>query len=387
MFEEIKNTLISKEEKKVEYIELIYDLIFVYMIGRNSNLVHTIHDGFIDPHFFMIYVFGTLIIIQIWNFSNFYINRYGSNGIQEHIMLLINMFLLYFMGDATTTDWVDYYYYKYNIAWMLILLNFLVNYLIKYLQYHKTKPWEALQMIFSMIMFSGEILIILISLPIYAYTRVIIAPYAVFFGIIFTICTSKINNLVPVDFGHLTERAMLYVVFTFGEMIIAISGYFEGEVTPSNVYFALMGFLIVVGLFQSYEICYDHLIDRGLITNGSGYMMIHLFLIFAMNNITAALEFMREDEVALLPKIIFLTGSFIFYFVFLYLLGIYAKRKAKPTKTFIITQIISLMGFSVLMIVFRENMHLNIALTVLLVFENLYIIMKANRDYIKACSK
>ena len=51
MFEEIKNTLISKEEKKVEYIELIYDLIFVYMIGRNSNLVHTIHDGFIDPHF------------------------------------------------------------------------------------------------------------------------------------------------------------------------------------------------------------------------------------------------------------------------------------------------------------------------------------------------
>jgi hypothetical protein len=106
-----------------------------------------------------------------------------------------------------------------------------------------------------------------------------------------------------------------------------------------------------------------------------------------MNNITAALEFMREDEVALLPKIIFLTGSFIFYFVFLYLLGIYAKRKAKPTKTFIITQIISLMGFSVLMIVFRENMHLNIALTVLLVFENLYIIMKANRDYIKACSK
>lgn len=31
---------LKKEEKKVEYIELIYDLIFVYIIGRNNSLLH-----------------------------------------------------------------------------------------------------------------------------------------------------------------------------------------------------------------------------------------------------------------------------------------------------------------------------------------------------------
>lgn len=30
----------EKEEKKVEYLELIYDLIFVYLIGRNNSLLH-----------------------------------------------------------------------------------------------------------------------------------------------------------------------------------------------------------------------------------------------------------------------------------------------------------------------------------------------------------
>ena len=43
----------GKEEKKVEYIELIYDLIFVYLIGRNNSLLHAIQDGFIQPGAFL----------------------------------------------------------------------------------------------------------------------------------------------------------------------------------------------------------------------------------------------------------------------------------------------------------------------------------------------
>ena len=30
--------ILQPKEKKVEYIELIYDLIFVYIIGRNNQL-------------------------------------------------------------------------------------------------------------------------------------------------------------------------------------------------------------------------------------------------------------------------------------------------------------------------------------------------------------
>lgn len=379
MFEEIKETLTSKEEKKVEYIELIYDLIFVYLIGRNSSLIHMIKDGFIAPEAFMTYIVCTLVAIQIWNFTNFYINRYGSNGIQEHVMILVNMFLLYFMGDATRTDWSSYYYYKYNVAWALILLNFLVNYYFKYRKYSDIKPWESLQMIFNMIVFGVEAIIVLISLPIYSHTGLILSPLAMVFGIVFTLATSKINNLVPVDFGHLTERAMLYIVFTFGEMIIAISGYFEGVVTGRSIYFALMGFLIVVGLFQSYELCYDHLIDRGLITNGTGYMMIHLFLIFGLSNITIALEFMREEHVALLPKTLYLTASFIVYFIFLFLLGIYMKNRQKPSKKFIALIAVILVAFAVLMIVFRENSYINIAVSVALIYSVLGLLIRAKK--------
>ena len=67
-----------KEEKKVEYLELIYDLIFVYIIGRNNSLLHHLEGGFVAGSTFLVYIFCTLAIIQIWNFSTFYIKIYPA---------------------------------------------------------------------------------------------------------------------------------------------------------------------------------------------------------------------------------------------------------------------------------------------------------------------
>ena len=91
----------GKEEKKVEYIELIYDLIFVYLIGRNNSLLHAIQDGFIQPGAFLTYILSTLVILHVWYFSMLFINRYGANDLAEHLCIFINMYLLYYMGDGT----------------------------------------------------------------------------------------------------------------------------------------------------------------------------------------------------------------------------------------------------------------------------------------------
>lgn len=153
---------------------------------------------------------------------------------------------------------------------------------------------------------------------------------------------------------------MLYVVFTFGEMIIAISSYFEGGFSVSGTYFALMAFLIVVGLFLSYGMFYDNIIDRDKRTNGLGYMLLHIFLIFSMNNITNGLEFMRETEISLIPKILFLIGSLILYFICLFALGNrHAKaRCSKYNILFIKAGAISAV-FITLMLLLRENMMIH----------------------------
>ena len=174
--------------------------------------------------------------------------------------------------------------------------------------------------------------------------------------------------LVPVDFGHLSERAMLYIVFTFGEMIIVISSYFDGKITPNSLYFSLMAFLIVVGLLLSYGVLYNRIIDRDKTTNGTLYMLIHVFLIFALNNISVALEFMRDEEVANFPKTLFLTGSFVLCFTFMFLLGFYAKKRCGFNRKFALVLTGMMISFAALMLIFRENMYVNIAISATYVF-------------------
>ena len=83
--------LYTRDEKKVEYLELIYDLVFVYMAGRNNSLLVPVEGGFITPQSFLAYVLCTLTIIQLWNFTTIYINLFGRNSLRDHVFLCVNM--------------------------------------------------------------------------------------------------------------------------------------------------------------------------------------------------------------------------------------------------------------------------------------------------------
>lgn len=361
-----KNPIAVKEEKKVEYLELIYDLIFVYVIGRNNSLLHEVTNGFVEGGTFLAYLFCTLTIIQIWNFTTYYINMHGRNGLRDHICLFINMFLLYFIGEGTRTHWADFLL-EYHIAWGLILVNLGIQYFIEMRNrreqpevYEQTKRMGFVLMI--------EALIVFCTYPIYQATGISVAPAALLFGVVGTMIHGSKAKVILVDFTHLTERAMLYVVFTFGEMIIALAGYFEGGLTASSLYFSSMCFLIVVGLFLSYGTVYDHLIDREMKNSGLTYMLLHIFLIFALSILTTSLEFMHDAEISLLPKILMLIFSFLTYYVSLFLTLRYSKAKCRPKARFVLSLVLAAVSFVALMLLFRENSYINIALSVVYVW-------------------
>ncbi len=356
----------QKEEKKVEYLELIYDLIFVYIIGRNNALLRNVEGGFVTGSTFLVYVFCTLAVIQIWNFSTYYINMHGRNGLRDHIALLLNMYLLYYLGEGIGPHW-DSYQKKFHFAWALILINLGIQYAIE-LREHRGHPMEERSIKRMMLVLFVEAAMVLAVLPVYEKTGIFLAGAPILYGIAMTRIFSDENKAEMVDFTHLSERAMLYVVFTFGEMIIVIASYFDEAFTVNSVYFSAMCFLVVVGLFLCYEVLYDRIIDREKKTAGINYMIIHIFLIFAMNIITASLEFMRDEKVLLWPKILFLTGSLLLYFFCLFALQLYAKPALRLCRRFIGPVIVTTIVFVAAMILLRDNMRINIMISVLYVF-------------------
>lgn len=366
------------EEKKVEYIELIYDLIFVYIIGRNNHLLHVTKDGFIDPGSFLTYLLTALIMLQIWYYTTLFVNRYGENDKRMHVGIFINMYLLYFMARGIRSDWQGEFY-TFNGAWLLILLNVGLQYLLQLKKTEAERPWETAQIRMNILTILIQSGIILISFPVFYLTGFPVSPAAMLFGIGMALAGSRVNQLMPVDFGHLTERVMLYVVFTFGEMIIGITDYFEGGISIRTVYFSLAAFLIVAGLFMSYGLLYDHLIDREMGTNGTGYMMLHVFLILSLNHVTAALEFMRDEEMSDLPKNIFLISSFVLYYLFCYFLMGYNKPEYKITRRFSFTMLAIMTAFVVLMLLLYRRPTVSIAVTVAFI----WLVLVGMRRFVK----
>ncbi len=365
---------LEKSEKKVEYIELIYDLIFVYLIGRNNALLHNIEGGFFSGGIFFTYLVSTLVILQIWYFSALFINRYGRNGVSDHIGIFINMYLLYYLADGTRADWFGYYA-RYNAAWGLILCNLAVQYYLQLRHQSGLTPWTDRH-----IRFHARLLLILaalvfLSIPLYARFRVPLSWLSLLAGFVITVFTGRRDALMPVNFEHLTERVMLYVVFTFGEMVISVAGYFEGGFSASTLYFSLMAFLIVAGLFLSYGYLYNHCIDRERQCSGDGYMLLHIGLVLALSCLTAALEFMPEAEVGELQKNVFLVAAFLVYYVFLFLVGRYAREGFWSGRRYL-ALLAAAAGFVLLMALCYRSGAASIAISVLFVYGVFGLIVK-----------
>ncbi len=355
-----------KTEKKVEYLELIYDLIFVYVIGRNHSLLQAAEDGFIPGSLFLTYVLFTLAVIQIWNYSTYYINMFGRNSVRDHIFLFVNMYLLYYIGEGTRLHW-ESFRIQYHAAWALILINIGMQYLIER-RHHRQSPETCRTIRNTAAVLFGEALLVLLSLLLTKDGFPVFSLLAVLFGIVMTSVHADEGRAEIIDFSHLSERAMLYVVFTFGEMIITVSSYFEGTLTAGSVYFTAMAFLIVSALFLSYEVLYNHIIDREKVTTGLTYMLIHVFLIFALNLLTTALEFMRDTRVSLFPKTVFLVTAFLLYYLCLFALIRGAGKKAYRRGRSVLPMIIPVVLFAGLMMALRERMYANIAVSVLFVY-------------------
>ncbi len=297
-----------REEKKVEYIELIYDLIFVYLIGRNASLLDRVEAGFVSLETLVNYLISSLIVLQIWNDTTLLVNRFGKNSTSDKLMMLINMFLLYVMGSNTIHGW-DMNYAAYMGAWALILINLALQYLWK----HRTAENDACRKYTrqNAVLLLIQAAVIGASIPVYYTWGRSLGQWSVLIGFAAVPFLARI----PTNFAHLTERVMLYVVFTFGDMILIVAEYFAEGLTFETLYFALSSFLIVAGLFFSYGHLYDKLLDRSGERSGSLYVALHVFIILSLSFVTTSLEFMRDAAVSSIPKTAMLVISLLVFYL------------------------------------------------------------------------
>lgn len=325
---------IFKAAEGVSNIELFYDLIFVYCISVITSLMHHVHDGFFDLSTYLVFAFSYLVVLQVWFFTTFLLNRYGDRSATDNVCLFINMFLLYFLANGIRTDW-NSAAFTFNIAWALILANLLVHWLIKRLRYTNLDGDDK-HIMNSMIATLGIQLVVCVAAALLdGMASVIVSWIALLFGTgIFSQARSYRRKTSR--FGHLAERCALLTIIAFGETIVAISIYMSEDL---SIVYPILVFALVVGLFLIYMYEHDNMLDHRKQTDGMAYITLTGWIIFVIGNLTVALEYMPLDEIAFLPKSIMLTICLVAYLLTSFLVGFYNKPEFRYSTAFIFGRI------------------------------------------------
>ena len=119
------------KEKKVELIELFYDLIYVYALSNVTSLI----DGRLGNDIqidFMRYVVLFFVIIQAWLYLSNYINRYGSWTSYEYGLAAVNMIAAMYMANTIYIEW-EITARTFNLAMTVLLFTVCLLYLIQIL--------------------------------------------------------------------------------------------------------------------------------------------------------------------------------------------------------------------------------------------------------------
>lgn len=339
----------DKMEKRIDFIEPIFDLMYVFLLRCTAQILHPA-GSFFTVEDFVNYTISVLVVLLIWTTTTTYINRFAKGKMGDYVLLFSNLYFLYYIGVNSQTDWISHFA-AYHAAWALILVNFLIQYVrLQMLDENKTAPMRRF-LRSREILLLVEIVLVLVTIPLDPAVQRLTAwiPLAVgFVGP--ALFTRKIDAAVPLDLPHLSERVQGLVLIAFGEVIISIAGYFRAELTPRNICFSLCAFLTIVGLLMSYGYMYLHMIDHN--RSGRAYMLMcqHMIVIILLGWLSVSFDITLKPDHDRWANHVFMTVTMLTYYFVLCLITKVAGKPAARKRWLPKSAVLLSAGYAVIML-------------------------------------
>ena len=309
-------------EKKVEQIELFYDLIYVYAISKLTLLIEEPVAGVIPLPNFISYIVACLVVLQSWLYLTNYVNRYGSWTWYEYLLTAVNMVAAVYTANTISPQW-DEMSLAFNISMLVMLVCVAAQYLIQVRL--KAKDTAAAK---------NSLTILSVVCALYLVASILSAIgggeaviwldiAAVLAGAFLPFFIRGHFDISIINFPHLVERFGLLVIVTFGEAVVGIAGFFDTEHMTLQPIFA---FALILTLFACYETQLHRLGDRDRSERALRLMFSHYFIVIAINLITVALTFLRTPTANRLFTAFLMTGSLALFFVSIFANSAYYKK-------------------------------------------------------------
>lgn len=311
------------KEKKVELIELFYDLIYVYALSKLTMLIEEPENGVIPFAGFFRYLVVCFVILQAWLYLTNYVNRYGRWKWYAYGLTAVNMTAAVYMANTIDTDWGEMAT-TFNLAMLVMLLCIAVMYFIQ-IRLNEQDTGAARNML--------TILTVDLFLYLVAFLASVIHPgqivlwidvAAVLVGAFLPFFIRGRFDISIISFPHLVERFELITIITFGEGIVGMTGFFDVKHVTLRPILVFAVILCLFGCYvtQIHYLCNHHRVDRSL-----RLMFSHYFIVIAVNLITVAFKFLENPEASHLFTAGLMIAALILFFAAIFSDSIYYHEK------------------------------------------------------------
>lgn len=341
------------KEKKVELIELFYDLIYVYAISRLTLLIEEPEGGIIPLSGFLRYIVVCFVILQAWLYLTNYVNRYGRWKWYEYGLTAVNMTATVYMANTISTEWNEMSL-TFNLAMLVMLLCVAAMYLIQTIK----KEQETAAAKNSLTILAVDCLFyfaaFLASLLQAGHLVIWLDVAAVLVGAFLPFFIRGHFSADIISFPHLAERFELITIITFGEGIVGMTEFFDVKNFSMKPVLVFAVILLLFGCYvtQIHCLCNHHRVDRAL-----RLMFSHYFVVIALNLVTVAFKFLENPEASRLFTAVLMMAAVILFFIAIYSDSIYYHRRFRFEKKDLICAAAVTMAGCILLLLLRNNTY------------------------------
>ncbi|TYV81541.1 low temperature requirement protein A [Listeria monocytogenes] len=318
-------------ERKVSWLELFFDLIFVTAVASTTHLLLSVDN---HPDKTAIYFGEYLLMVtpMFWSWvgQTMFFNRFGEKIKSPELYMLPQMFFLILMTASFDLTFSNTYY-TFLIGYLGIRFITVIQYFV--ISRQLTGNARKVALLLGSVFLLG-VLTTATSVFFEGFARYLVMYLGIAVDIILPLFLAKTLRKVPVDFPHLAERFGLFVIITFGESIVAITTILAGHtLDPYTIGYTLLGFLIICTLWASYFHSFEKIVDHHKETHGQYLIYGHFFIIISVMLLAANVHLLFEGHLERNVLLLMLFGSVAVFFISKQFVFV-AHKKAEVTFSF-----------------------------------------------------
>lgn len=298
--------------KRVQWLELFFDLIFVAAIAKAIHVLLHLEDGVIPWEYLFKFVLIFIPIWWSWVGQTLYTNRFGEDRLSHRLFMILQMFFMVVLTASLSPDF-DSYYVPFLIGYAGVRIVTALQYIYTIRFVHGPNRTLAKHLGFGFLI---GISISLLSVFFDSWLRYFLLYLGIFIDLLIPILSRKHLRKVPVNTPHLLERFGLLTIILFGESIVSLVAIFETEAFLwSEVVLIFLAFLLIIAMWWQYFDNLEKKIDKEAVTSGQVIIYGHLFILMSLSLFAAVIQMSYLYEVEPTFLLILTFGTAFVYFL------------------------------------------------------------------------